>query len=130
LTFVAGTPSIVTEVTPLRFSPTMVIGEAPEVGPEAGLIDVIVGSSKYVKPLARLAVPPGVEISTVLEPAVAAAATAVIVIGLTTVTLVAATPPIVTLDVPVRFVPVIVIGVPPAVDPEFGVTDDIVGGAM
>jgi hypothetical protein len=43
-------------------------------------------------------------------------------------TLVAGAPPIVTLDVPVRFVPVIVIAVPPASAPAFGVTDAIVGG--
>jgi hypothetical protein len=54
--------------------------------------------------------------------------TAVTVVALTTDTLVAAVPPIATLEVPVRFAPVIVISVPPAVDPEFGATDEI-GGA-
>jgi len=53
--------------------------------------------------------------------------TAVTVVAFTTETLIAAVPPIVTLDVPVRFDPVIVISVPPAVDPEFGATDEIVG---
>ena len=46
----------------------------------------------------------------------------------TTTTLVAATPPIVTLVAPVKLVPVIVIGVPPAVGPVAGETDEIVGG--
>jgi hypothetical protein len=45
----------------------------------------------------------------------------------TTTTLVAATPPTVTLDAPVRFVPVIVIAVPPNVDPDVGETEDTVG---
>jgi hypothetical protein len=45
----------------------------------------------------------------------------------TTTTLVAATPPTVTLDAPVSAVPVIVIAVPPAVVPDVGVTEAIVG---
>ena len=48
----------------------------------------------------------------------------------TTTTLVAATPPTVTLVAPVRFVPVIVIGVPPAVEPEVGVTEEMAGSAV
>ena len=47
----------------------------------------------------------------------------------TTVTDVAATPPIDTEVTPVRFVPVIVIGVPPAIGPAFGVTLEIAGTA-
>jgi hypothetical protein len=65
---------------------------------------------------------------TVFAPAVPAGVTAVSVVALTTDTLVAAAPPIVTEVVPVRFVPVIVIAVPPAVGPWFGLTDEIVGG--
>jgi len=82
-----------------------------------------------VKPLVRLAVPPGVVIDTVFAPAVPAGVTAVTVVELTTLTEVAATPPIVTELVPVRFVPVIVIAVPPVVGPTFGETDEIVGAA-
>ena len=82
-----------------------------------------------MKPLVRLAVPPGVVIDTVLAPAVPAGVTAVTVVELTTLTEVAATPPIVTELVPVRFVPVIVIAVPPVVGPTFGETDEIVGPA-
>jgi hypothetical protein len=66
---------------------------------------------------------------TVFAPEVPAGVTAVTVVALTTDTLVAAAPPIVTLVVPVRFAPVIVIGVPPAVGPAFGLTDEIVGCA-
>jgi len=86
-----------------------------------------VGSTAYVKPPARLAVPPGVVIATVLAPTVPAGVTAVTVDELTTVTDVAATPPTVKLVAPVRFVPVSVIVVPPVVGPDVGVTDVIVG---
>ena len=66
---------------------------------------------------------------TVFAPAVPAGVTAVAVVELTTLTDVAATPPIVTELAPVKFVPVIVIAVPPLVDPVFGLTDEIVGVA-
>ncbi len=51
--------------------------------------------------------------ATLFAPAVPAAVTAVMLVAETTTTLVAATPPTVTLLAPVRFVPVIVIVVPP-----------------
>ena len=66
-------------------------------------------------------------IDTVFAPALPAGVTAVTVVELTTLTEVAATPPIVTELAPVKFVPVIVIAVPPAVGPVFGLTDEIVG---
>ena len=59
-----------------------------------------------------------------------AGVTAVIEVALTTTTLVAGTPPTVTLLAPVKFVPVIVIGVPPANTPVFGFTELIVGAAI
>ena len=68
-------------------------------------------------------------IDTVLPPAVPAGVTAVTVVELTTLTEVAATPSIVTELAPVRFMPVIVIAVPPVVRPTFGETDEIVGPA-
>ena len=68
-------------------------------------------------------------IDTVSAPIVPAGVTAVTVVELTTLTEVAATPPIVTELEPVRFVPVIVIAVPPLVGPTFGETDEIVGPA-
>jgi hypothetical protein len=52
---------------------------------------------------------------------------AVIEVALTTVTSVAAAPPIVTAVAPVKFVPVIVTEVPPRVDPVAGDTADTVG---
>ena len=81
-----------------------------------------------MNPFERFAVPSGVVSETVFAPAVPAGVTAVTVVEFKTDTLVAAVPPIVTLDVPVRFVPVIVIAVPPASAPVFGATEEIVGG--
>ena len=66
--------------------------------------------------------------TTLLAPGVPAAVTAVMLVAETTTTLVAATPSTDTLLAPVRFVPVIVIAVPPIVDPLVGLTDVIVGG--
>jgi hypothetical protein len=80
-----------------------------------------------VNPFVRFAVPSGVVTDTVFAPAIPAGVTAVTVVLFTATTEVAATPPIVTELVPARFVPVIVIAVPPASGPEFGVTDAIVG---
>jgi hypothetical protein len=54
----------------------------------------------------------------------------VIVVPFTTATFVAAVPPNVTAAPAAKFVPVIVIAVPPAVDPLFGLTLLTVGGAM
>ena len=66
--------------------------------------------------------------ATLFAPAVPAGVSAVTLVAETTTTLVAATPPTVTLLAPVRFVPVIVIDVPPRVEPLVGLTDVIVGG--
>jgi hypothetical protein len=66
---------------------------------------------------------------TVFEPTVPAGVTAVIVVALTTLTEVAATPPIKTELVPVRFTPVIVMDVPPAGEPWLGLTNEIDGAA-
>ena len=65
--------------------------------------------------------------ATLFAPAVPAGVTAVTFVAETTTTLVAATPPTVTLVVPVRFVPVIAMEVPPRVEPLVGLTDVIVG---
>ena len=76
----------------------------------------------------NVAVPPAVVTATLFAPAVPAGVTAVTLVAEFTTTLVAATPPTVTLLAPVRFVPVIVIDVPPRVEPLVGLTDVIVGG--
>ena len=81
----------------------------------------------YVNALAKLAVPLGVVTATLFAPTVPAGVTAVTLVDETTTTLVAATPPTVTLVAPVKLVPVIVIAVPPAVEPEVGVTEEMAG---
>ena len=73
--------------------------------------------------------PYGVVSETFAAPAAPDDVTAVTVVTLTTTTEVAALPPTLTELVPVRFVPVIVIAVPPVVGPTFGETDEIVGPA-
>ncbi len=74
----------------------MVIGVPPVVGPPDGLTADTVGAAMNVKPFARFAVPLGVVTETVFAPSVPAGVVAVIVVGFTTVTEVAPTPPTVT----------------------------------
>ena len=74
-----------------------------------------------------LAVPKGVVTATLFAPALPAGVTAVMLVEETTFTLVAATPSTVTLLAPVKFVPVMVIAVPPRVVPEDGLTLEMVG---
>ena len=78
----------------------------------------------------RFAVPPGVVIETFAGPCAPAGVTAKTVVALLTTKLVAAIPPMETALAPVRFVPVIVIAVPPAIEPWFGAREEIVGAAM
>ncbi len=80
--------------------------------------------------LGKVTVPPDVVTATLCAPVIPAGVTAVIEVALTTTTLVAATPPTVTLLAPVKFVPVMVIAVPPANTPVFGFTELIVGRAI
>ena len=76
------------------------------------------------------AVPPSVVTDTDFEPAVCAGVRAVSVVALVTDTLVAATPPTVTVVAPVtKFVPVTVISVFPVVGPVAGLTAATVGAA-
>ncbi len=77
--------------------------------------------------LSLVNIPVGVVTTTLFAPGVPAGVTAVMEVALTTVTLVAAVPPTVTLVVPNKFVPVILKGVPPNVEPEVGLIDVIVG---
>lgn len=81
--------------------------------------------------MSRLAVPPGVVTDTDFGPIVPEGVVAVTTVELATVTAVAGVPPIVTEVTPARFVPEIVIEVPPTVGPEFGMTLEMLGaGAM
>ena len=74
-------------------------------------------------------VPPAVVTNTLAVPAKPDGIVAVILVEEATTTLVAALPRNVTLVAPVRFVPVITTLVPPAVNPELGLIDVIVGAA-
>ena len=73
-------------------------------------------------------VPPGVVTSTLAVPAARAGVVQVMVVALTTTLFVAAVPPKVTFVAPVKFVPVSVTIVPPAVGPLFGLRLVSVGG--
>jgi len=81
----------------------------------------------YVNALDLVEVPPAVVTATLLAPTVPAGVLAVIEVALTTTTFVADVTPIFTLVAPVKFVPVMVIVVPPVVGPDVGVTLLIVG---
>ena len=81
-----------------------------------------------MNPLARLPLSPLLLVTvTVTAPAVPAGVVAVIDVLLTTVTLVAAALPNVTVAPAPKFVPVIVIAVPPVVGPVLGLTLVTVG---
>lgn len=72
-----------------------------------------------------MAVPPVVVTAIVFTPSDEGGVTAVICVAVTT-TFSAAAPPMVTLA-PIKFVPPMVMGVPPAVGPKDGLTKVIVG---
>ena len=130
-TLVAATPPTVTLVGLVRFVPIIVMGVPPAVDPNNGDTEVIVGTGAiYVNAFGTVAVPAGVVTATLLEPKVPAGVTAVIFIDETTTKFVTFTPPTVTLVAPVRLVPTIVIAVPPAVGPDIGVIDVIVGSRV
>jgi hypothetical protein len=81
-----------------------------------------------VNPLVKLPLcPPGLDAVTVTAPAVPVGVVAVMLVLLTTTTLVAAFPPIVTVAPAAKFVPAIVTAVPPTVGPVFGATLVTVG---
>ena len=117
-TLVAANPPTVTLLAPVKSVPVMVISVPPRVVPDDGLTPEIVGvDTTNVNALGKLVVPLGVVTATSFAPALPAGVTAVMLVDETTFTLVAATPPTVTLLAPVKFVPVMVIAVPPRVVP-------------
>jgi hypothetical protein len=117
---VAAVPPNVTEVAPLKLVPVSVT-VAPDPA-EVGVKEERVGAGIKVNP-ARLAAPPGVVTET--EPEVPDATTAVMVVELTTLKDVAAVPPKLTDEAPVKFVPVIVTVAPATA--EVGVKEETVG---
>ena len=74
-------------------------------------------------------VPPGVVTRTLADPAVRAGVVTVMVVAFTTVTAVAAVPPIETDVAPVKLVPVRVTACPPASGPDDGLIAVAVGPA-
>ena len=121
---------MVTVTLPSKLVPVMMISVPPTIGPTVGEMVVMVGTKfEYVNPPTLVAVPPAVVTTTDTTLALAAGVTAVMEVADTTVKLVAAMPPMVTLVAPDKVVPVIVIGVAPAVGPVNGLTDVMEGTA-
>ena len=127
-TEVAAVPPNVTDVVPVKFAPDSLTVVPPAIVPLSKLSDVIV-TSVYVYAAVFVPVPPGVVTATSTAPMAFAGVTHVTDVALTTVTDVAAVPPNVTVDAPVKFVPVSVTVVPPAVAPLIGLSDVMVGAA-
>jgi len=109
--------------------PVIVTVVPPDVGPELGLSVVTVGpaGATYVNPLAMVAVAVPTVTTTSTVPAARGPVTAWMVVVPRTRTPVAATPPMVTVGVPLKLVPRIVMSVPPAVEPVDGEIDATVG---
>ena len=130
-TLLAGTPPTVTVVAKrTKLVPVIVIAVPPRVDPVFGVTATIVGTAPgatYVNAPLEVVVPLGVVTVTFAEPAAPAGVTAVIEVAEITTRLVAEVPPTVTLVAPVKLVPVIVIAVPPRVEPVVGATAVIVG---
>ena len=128
---VVSYPLIVKLTTLPKLVPVTVIDVPPTSGPLDGLTVKIVGRVVlYVKAICLVAVPPGVVTATLCEPAVPAGVTAEMEVELATVKPVAATPSTVTAVAPVKFVPVMVIVVPPLTEPDTGLTAEIVGAGI
>ena len=128
---VVSYPLIVKLITLAKLVPVTVINVSPTSGPLDGLTVKIVGRVVlYVKAICLVAVPPGVVTATLCEPAVPAGVTAEMEVELATIKLVASAAPTFTNVAPVKFVPVMVIVVPPPTDPDTGLTEVMVGAGM
>jgi hypothetical protein len=104
-----------------KFTDSPVVEPPKLIGPEVFNTDV------YVKTLLLVAVPPGAVTTIVAAPTEPAGVTQVMVVELTTTLDVAGVALNVTLVAPVKFVPVMVTEVPPAVGPVGGEHPVIVG---
>jgi hypothetical protein len=130
LTPVAAVPPTVTVAPAAKFVPVIVMTVPPDAGPDVGLTAPTVGGTTYVNWSAALGAldwTPTVT-TTSATPAACAGVVAVSCVALTTLTPVAGVPPTVTVALASKAVPVIVMVVPPAVDPEVGLTPVTVGG--
>jgi len=110
-----------------KFVPVIVIVVPPAAGPLDGLTLATVGAATYVNCVAAVTGPPAVVTTTFCAPD-PAGVVAVITVALL-VNTVATEPPTVT-AAPVKFVPTIVIVVPPASGPLDGLTLATVGAAI
>jgi hypothetical protein len=88
---------------------------------------VTVIGAVYVNPPVEVALPAVVVTTTFFAPAVPAGVLNVTLVAVLDLIEVAETPPTVIAVTPVRFVPVIVVAVPPAVGPLVVLNDEIVG---
>ena len=127
---VASTPSIVTEVAPVKSLPLRVTSVPPFVLPDSGKIPVIEAGVTKVKESNVLLGPPPVRTITPTAPALLRGVLQVSVVSSTTVILVAAALPNITDVAPVRFVPVIVTIFPPRILPSGGKIALITGGVI
>src|SRR5436190_10436427 len=130
VTPVAAVPPIVTVAPETKLVPLMVTAVPPAVAPDDGAMPVTVGwGPRNVNPAASVPLWPSV-LATVTPawPTACAGLVAVMVVALTTVTPVAAVPPIVTVAPAAKFVPVIVTPVPPTAGPDAGATLETAGG--
>jgi hypothetical protein len=120
----ALTPPNLTVAPAAKFEPLIVTAVPPAWLPRDGATAVGVGlPATYVKPPASAPVrPSGFVTRTSTEPAACGGVTAVMVVGPSTVTLDATTPPTRTVAPALKFAPVMVIAVPPVVRPDRGVT--------
>ncbi len=112
---------------PSKLVPLMTVLTPPAINPELGVSEAMIGGATNVNAL-LVAAPAEVVATMLVTPAAPAGVSAVIWVSVT-VALVTATPPTVT-TAPVKFVPVMVIGVPPTVVPEVGLTAVIVGSEV
>lgn len=119
-------------VAPFRkLVPVIVTVVPPLAVPWAGLTPLTVGAGLlYVKAFVFVAEPVAVVTTTLTSPAAWAGVTAVILVGLVTDRPVAAVPPTVTLETFTKLVPVMVIVVPPEINPEAGATVETVGAGV
>ena len=130
VTLVQAEPPTVTVEPLAKFVPVIVIDVPPAVDPDVGDTAVTVGAgvTKVNNVFAEFEAPP--EFTTTLAvPTEPVGVVHVIDVAETTFTLVHAEPPTVTVEPLPKFVPVIVIAVPPAVEPDVGDTAVTVGGA-
>ena len=128
VTAVAATPPNVTEAPFWNAVPVIVTTVPPVAGPALGETEDTAGGATKVKVPGVPALCPS-EFVTCTEtvPAACAGVTAVICVDETTTTLLAAEPPTETVAPVRKFVPVMVILVPPAATPDVGDTLEIVG---